>query len=48
MVNLVGWTVKGFGAMFRRFQTGRLQVYATYFVVGVFLMVCFFLLGGRS
>jgi NADH-quinone oxidoreductase subunit L len=44
LVNLVGWTTQGLGALFRRLQTGRLQSYAYYFVVGVFLMVCFFLL----
>ena len=47
-VNLVGGVVRGFGALFRRFQTGSLQNYAYYFIVGLFLMVCVFLIGGGT
>ena len=46
LVNLVGGVVRGFGAAFRRFQTGSLQSYAYYFVVGLFVMVCIFVLAG--
>ena len=44
LVNLTGWTVRGFGQALRLTQTGRLQNYAFYFIVGAFVMVCAFLL----
>jgi len=44
LVNLVAGIIRFFGALLRRFQTGSLQNYAYYFIVGVFLMVCMFIL----
>jgi len=44
-VNAVGWTIRGFGRLGRLLQTGRLQSYAYYFILGVFIMVCYYLAG---
>ena len=45
LVNLVGWIARGMGALLRHRETGLLQDYAYYFIVGVVVMVCLFLLG---
>jgi len=40
LVNLVGWILNRFSALFRRVQTGLVSQYALILVLGVFVLVC--------
>jgi NADH-quinone oxidoreductase subunit L len=44
LVNLVGYTVRGTSWVFRKFQTGIVQSYATAMVLGIFVLVSVYLL----
>jgi NADH:ubiquinone oxidoreductase subunit 5 (subunit L)/multisubunit Na+/H+ antiporter MnhA subunit len=43
LVNLIGWTIKIFSAIFRRAQTGFAQNYALVIVTGLFVMTAVYL-----
>ncbi len=44
LVNLAGYTVRGTSWLFRKFQTGIVQSYATAMVLGIFILVSVYLL----
>jgi NADH-quinone oxidoreductase subunit L len=44
LVNLAGYTVRGTSWVFRKFQTGIVQSYATAMVLGIFVLVSVYLL----
>ncbi len=44
LVNLAGYTVRGASWVFRKFQTGIVQSYATAMVLGIFILVSVYLL----
>ncbi len=43
-MNLAGHTVRGASWVFRKFQTGIVQSYATAMVLGIFILVSVYLL----
>ncbi len=44
MVNLIGWLVRGIGSLLRLFQTGRVQAYALSVIIGITVILGYYLL----